>query len=82
MGRRKYRSWRVKATPELIEKLAAEVVPNHAALLARGYVMCRTSGLWRTRRGTLTARLVYRVADRSMSIVHTVRGIVLGGGDG
>lgn len=81
MGRRKYKSWRVKARPETIELLARELVPNHAALLAQGYVICATSGLWRTRRGTFTARLAYRTADRSTSIIHTVRGINLGSGD-
>lgn len=81
MGRRKYKSWRVKVTPATIEKLGAELVPNHASLLERGYVMCRTSGLWRTRSGTFTARLAYRLADRSVSVIHTVRGIQFGGAD-
>lgn len=81
MGRRKHKSWRVKVTPEAMEKIAAALVPNHAGLLSRGYVMCGTSGLWRTRRGTFTGRFAYREGVDRASFVHTVRGINLGGDD-
>lgn len=75
MGRRKYKSWRVRVKLDAIERLGRELVDNHDALIADGYEMCRTSGLWRTRRGTLTARIAYRSPSRKVSVIHTIRGI-------
>ncbi|MCK9514274.1 MAG: hypothetical protein M0R28_24010 [Pigmentiphaga sp.] len=81
MARRKNRSWRVKVDKAGLARLGSVLVPNHDEMMAGGYVMCATSGLWRTRRGTYTARLAYRCGDRTMSIVHTIRGIQPGAGD-
>ena len=81
MARRKNRSWRVKIDKAGLARLGSALVSAHDDMMAEGYVMCATFGLWRTRRGTYTARLAYRRSDRTMSVVHTIRGIQLGAGD-
>lgn len=81
MARRKNRSWRIKVDKAGLARLGSALVSDHDDMMARGYVICGSSGLWRTRRGTFTARLAYRCADRTVSIVHTIRGIQLGVGD-
>ena len=57
------------------DRLAAALNGNHRELLENGWSICPTSGLWRTGKGTLTARVAYRMRARKASLVHTVRGI-------
>lgn len=75
MTRRKRRSYRVSVEPAAFDRIAAALIEGHGDLLAGGWTICPTSGLWRTAKGTLTARIAYRMRARGATIVHTVRGI-------
>lgn len=75
MTRRKSRSWRIKVDGAAMLRIAADLVEEHDSLLAEGWAVCPTSGLWRTRSGTITARIAYRCRARQSSLVHTIRGI-------
>jgi len=75
MTRRKSRSYRIQADAATIARLGAALVDDHKDLLDEGWVICATSGLWRTNQGTLTIRIAYRHRGRGSSLVHTIRGI-------
>jgi len=75
MTRRKSRSYRIKIGAEAFDRIAAALIGNHRELLDEGWSICPTSGLWRTGKGLLTARVAYRMRARKASLVHTVRGI-------
>lgn len=79
MGKRKSKSWRVKTSTEQVAKMAAMVIDDHARHLSDGMIMCASSGMWRTKHGTYTGRFAYRNAERTFSIVHTIRGITFDG---
>lgn len=69
------RSYKIKLAPARVAELAGKIVEEHGQLLAKGYRLCGSSGFWRTKARGVTARMVYRSADRSMTITHIVRGI-------
>lgn len=75
------RTWKLRLTKAQLEELAVGQWEAHAALTAAGYVLGAKSGFWRTSKGTVTGRLVYRLrnADEAgvSSIAVTIRGIPL-----
>lgn len=75
MTRRKHRSWRIKVDGAAMLRIAAALIEDHDRLMAEGWALCPTSGVWRTRAGTITVRIAYRCRARRASIVNTIRGI-------
>lgn len=65
-------SWRVDVSGGS-ERIADLVVDEHAELIAKGWRLCGSTGLWRRRDGSFTARVVYRREDESL--VFSVRGL-------
>lgn len=78
MTRRKSRSWKIRIDNAAMLRVAAALVEDHDARLAEGWAICPASGLWRTRSGTITARIAYRLRAEGASMVYTIRGINLG----
>lgn len=61
MSRRRHKtSWKLRLGHEALVGMASEIWEAHGALAGQGYRVQASSGLWRRRNGTLTARLVYR----------------------
>ena len=58
------RTWRVKVPEDRIAQYAAEAVDSHADLLAMGFRLMASSGVWKTKRDGLTARFVYRLLEK------------------
>lgn len=57
------RTWKVKITDDRVSNLAADAVDNHSELMAEGFQLMGSSGVWRTKHDGLTARFVYRRRD-------------------
>lgn len=67
---------RVRLHVETIEQIAAHVVgDDHRRRLASGYVLCRSSRLFRAPNGSFTGRFAYRHHGDRRSIVETVPGL-------
>ena len=61
---------------ETIEGIAAHVVgDDHRRRLASGYVLCRSSRIFRAPNGSFTGRFAYRHRGDRRSIVETVPGL-------
>jgi hypothetical protein len=61
---------------ETIEGIAAHVVgDDHRRRLASGYVLCRSSRIFRAPNGSFTGRFAYRHHGDRRSIVETVPGL-------
>lgn len=79
MSRRKHKkSWRMRISHDELVGLAPQIWTAHGGLVSDGYRVQPSSGLWRRRNGTLTARLVYRHpggAGKVDTLVVTVKGI-------
>lgn len=78
MSSRRRKSWRLSATAAQIAGVAVCVFEGHSGLIGRGASLMPTSGLWRRKDGSVTARLVYRYpegAEEGLSMVVTVRNI-------
>lgn len=76
--RRQKTSWKLQVSTDGLAAIASQVFNGHATLNADGYRLQGSSGLWRRRNGTLTARLVYRHPDPRgipCTMVVTVKGI-------
>jgi hypothetical protein len=75
--RKKRRSYRVSATPEVLMRLGAAMVATHVDHISDGYAINPAqSGVWRKQDGSLTIRLAYANQPSSccrLQIVHTVR---------
>lgn len=74
MSRRRS-NWQVRVTSEQIVLIARQQWPLHDDWHGNGFELTRSSGLWRSRNGSFTLRLVYRrQSDRAARTV-TVRGV-------
>ena len=69
------RSWKVKLASERVAELAALLVEDHAENTGKGFRLCGSSGFWRTQHHGVTARFVYRSADRRTTFTYTMRGL-------
>jgi hypothetical protein len=69
------RSWKIKKPANFVAEWAVKLDPLHDLHIAEGYRLCASSGFWRTKSNGITARFVYRSADRSSVITHIIRGI-------
>lgn len=76
---RNRRSWKIRLGREETEARAARSYNGHAILIAEGYRLAQSSAFFATRKGTVTARLVYRSngprTNRVAAITVTVKGL-------
>ncbi|MBI1246140.1 MAG: hypothetical protein GC202_14155 [Alphaproteobacteria bacterium] len=71
----KGRSYRLKADLSRVEQLACSY-PHHGKLIASGFMLGASSGIWRTQRDGFTARFVYRKRQNGeVTVTWVIKGI-------
>lgn len=69
MAKRKRSSWKVHLTAEKLAEVAAKVIAEYPLKPAPDHRLCSSSGVWRTKSGSLTVRLVYKGPDSTFTLL-------------
>lgn len=69
MAKRKRSSWKVPLTAEKLAEVAAGLVAAHPLKPDPDHRLCSSSGVWRTKSGSFTVRLVYKGPDSTLTLL-------------